>query len=90
MQSDVTGPAWLRSSLAARLMNFFELLMFLVVTGALGALVGLAAGSVAGFGAKWAGAGALAGPIVAAFGISIWISIRKVIKARKQNQDEKS
>ena len=71
-------------------MNFFELLVFLVVTGAIGALAGLAAGSVAGFGAKWAGAGALAGPVVAAFGSTIWISISKVRKSRKQNPGEKS
>ncbi len=69
-------------------MNFFELLVFLVVTGAIGALAGLAVGSVVGLGAGWAGAGALAGPAVAALGITIWISVGKVGKSRKQGPDE--
>ncbi len=73
-------------------MNIFELLVFLLVTGTLGALTGLAVGSVAGVGAKWAGAGALAGPIVVAVGLTIWIGISKFKKSRssKAKQNAKS
>ncbi len=73
-------------------MNIFELLLFLFVTAAVGAAAGLLAGLIAGAGAKWAGPGALAGPVVAAFGITLYIFVSKLRKSRppRMRNDEKS
>lgn len=72
-------------------MNIFELLIFLFVTTAAGAATGLMAGFVAGAGSRWAAPGALAGPVVAALGITVWCFVTKVRKPRqsKVRSDEK-
>jgi hypothetical protein len=69
-------------------MNIFELLAFLIVTGGIGAAAGLVAGLVAGVGSKWVGTGAVAGPVVAAFGIAVWLCVLKVRKCRASKTKE--
>jgi hypothetical protein len=63
-------------------MNIFEFLIFLFVTAAVGAAAGLLAGLVGGAGSKWAGPGALAGPVVVALGITLWLIVIKLRKSR--------
>ncbi len=59
-------------------MNFFELLIFLSVTAIVGATIGVLLSLLAGgLIAKAATTGAFAGPVVAAFAVTIWVFLSK-------------
>ena len=63
-------------------MNLFELLVFLVVTAAIGAVGGVTVGFFTGAFARGALFGAIAGPIVVACGIQLYLFISKPRNSR--------
>jgi hypothetical protein len=61
--------------------NVFELLIFLSVTATVGVIIGGIAGVFTGEIARGAKLGALLGPIVVAFGITLYLFISKTRKS---------
>ena len=71
-------------------MNIFEFLFFLLVTATVGAIVGVIVSLFTGGLARGAEVGAFVGPIVAASGITIYLFISKIRKARAQKVTSKN
>ena len=63
-------------------MNIFEFLIFILVTATTGAIIGGAAGVFKGEIARGAKLGAFLGPVVVAFGITLYLFISKIRKSR--------
>jgi len=71
-------------------MNIFEFLVFLLVTATVGAIVVVIVSLFTGGLARGAEVGAFVGPIVAASGITIYLFISKIRKARAQKVTSKN
>lgn len=68
-------------------MNMFELIIFLVVTGSVGAAIGWLVGVFTGNSAHAARLGTLLGPIVAAIALTIWAFGLQLRKKREKPEE---